>query len=389
MSEAVALQAARWFLLMRSGEASAADQARLQRWRGADAAHEIAWQRAQRLQEQFSDLPPALAVPVLGRGGSVDRRAVLKTVAALLIAPSAGWLAWRTAPVREWLAEHRSGTGETRLVRLGDGTRVWLDTASAFDVAYGPTERLLYLRAGRILIETAPDAVPEGTPGHRPFVVACAHGRLRALGTRFDVRDTDTDRSRLGVMQGAVEVRPAQAPELSVVVLARQQAAFSSRRIDGPRPLEGQADAWGAGRAARARHAPGRFSRRTRALPARRDPLQRRSGVAAHFGRVPAERHRRGAGQPAARLARDGALPHPLLGERGGAGRLNAAAGGRCYNFVCRNVSLSGIWRVKASRNPHNTTPERDHASWLIADSRAAPPAFIPVAAWPMPFKAR
>jgi transmembrane sensor len=247
VSEAVALQAARWFLLMRSGEASAADQARLQRWRGADAAHEIAWQRAQRLQEQFSDLPPALAVPVLGRGGSVDRRAVLKTVAALLIAPSAGWLAWRTAPVREWLAEHRSGTGETRLVRLGDGTRVWLDTASAFDVVYGPTERLLYLRAGRILIETAPDAVPEGTPGHRPFVVACAHGRLRALGTRFDVRDTDTDRSRLGVMQGAVEVRPAQAPELSVVVLAGQQAAFSSRRIDGPRPLEGQADAWAQG----------------------------------------------------------------------------------------------------------------------------------------------
>lgn len=240
VSEAIALEAARWFLLFKSGEGSADDQLRLQQWRGADAAHEIAWQRAERLAAQFGALPSVLTVPVLGRDRTFDRRAALKTVAGLLMAPTAGWLAWQAAP--EWLADHRTATGETRLVRLDDGTQVWLDTASAIDVAYSAHERLLRLRAGRVLIDTA--AIPEGIAGHRPFLVLCAHGCVRALGTRFELRDTEPSYTHLAVMHGAVEIRPTDSLEWGQVVQAGQQTDFSARQVQVPVSLEAHAGAW-------------------------------------------------------------------------------------------------------------------------------------------------
>ncbi|MGO3871748.1 MAG: FecR domain-containing protein [Alcaligenes sp.] len=242
VSEAVALEAARWYLLFKSGEGSADDQRRLQQWRGANAAHEIAWQRAERLAAQFSALPSAVSVPVLGRDRTFDRRAALKTVAGLLMAPTAGWLAWQAAP--EWLADHRTATGETRLVRLDDGTQVWLDTASAIDVAYSGHERLLRLRAGRVLIDTGTDAIPEGMAGHRPFLVHCAHGCVRALGTRFELRDTEPGHTHLAVMQGAVAIRPTDAPDWVQVVQAGQQTDFSSRKVHEPVSLEAHAGGW-------------------------------------------------------------------------------------------------------------------------------------------------
>lgn len=247
VSEAVALRAAEWFLLLKSGEASAQDHQRLQQWRDADAAHEVAWLRAQRLDMQLGGMPLSLSLPTLGRGARTDRRAMLKTVAALLAAPTAAWLAWRASPHQEWLADHRTRTGETRLVRLEDGSQVWLDTASAIDVAFGQAERRILLRAGQILVQTAADAVPDGAPGHRPFLVESAQGVLRALGTRFEVRGTDSDRSHVAVIEGAVEIMPWRMTGQRLVLQAGQQANFSSTDVSLPAPLAAQAGAWSQG----------------------------------------------------------------------------------------------------------------------------------------------
>ncbi|WZB74169.1 FecR domain-containing protein [Achromobacter insuavis] len=85
---------------------------------------------------------------------------------------------------------------------LPDGSRVWLNTASAFNRDFQPGLRRLHLVAGEILIET-------GTDKDRPFVVDTAEGRLRALGTRFTVRQ-EADATLLAVYQGAVEIRTAR-----------------------------------------------------------------------------------------------------------------------------------------------------------------------------------
>ena len=59
--------------------------------------------------------------------------------------------------------------------------RVTLSTASAIDLRFSDTERLVVLRAGEILVATSPD----NAAAPRPFLVRTRHGTVRALGTRY------------------------------------------------------------------------------------------------------------------------------------------------------------------------------------------------------------
>ncbi|MGQ2994315.1 MAG: DUF4880 domain-containing protein, partial [Variovorax sp.] len=97
VDKAVATQAAQGFLLLQSGEATAADRMRWTQWRAADPAHEDAWQRAEQVSRKFDLLPGALAMPALGRTVRADRRAAVKALALLLAAVPAGWVAWRAS----------------------------------------------------------------------------------------------------------------------------------------------------------------------------------------------------------------------------------------------------------------------------------------------------
>jgi len=265
LNERVALQAAEWFFLLNSGEATAADQRRCAQWRAADPVHEAAWLRAERINLKFQMLPSELAMPTLGRQVRSDRRAAIKTLAVLLVAAPAGWWGWHLASAYPWLADHRTQTGERRDVLLPDGTRLTLNTASAVDVAYDGAKRLLRLRAGEILIETAPDAVASSHPAYRPFLVQTQAGTVRALGTRFVVRQFDEGdawrmpgqggsvsnaeqaRSQVAVLDGAVEIRPAENRDRILVLRAGQQTVFTAAAVDAPGMLAPQADDWSRG----------------------------------------------------------------------------------------------------------------------------------------------
>ncbi|QEI05149.1 DUF4880 domain-containing protein [Pigmentiphaga aceris] len=262
LNERVALQAAQWFFLLNSGDATATERHRCAQWRAADPVHEIAWQRAERINQTFQMLPGDLAMPALGRQARTDRRAVIKTLAVLLVAAPVGWQGWRLASGHPWLADHRTQTGERRELRLPDGTRLTLNTASAVDVAYDGTRRLLRLRAGEILIDTAPDSVAANHPAYRPFMVETPAGMLRALGTRFVVRRLDDDvsaklpglngsaahaYSEVAVLDGAVEIRPAANADRVLVLRAGQQTAFTDIAVEAPGVLSPQVDDWARG----------------------------------------------------------------------------------------------------------------------------------------------
>jgi transmembrane sensor len=75
-----------------------------------------------------------------------------------------------------------------------------LDTHSAVDIVFDGLQRTVHLRKGRSRW------IPRRTHGlQRPFAVHTALGRLRALGTRFTVRQEDAV-VHLAVTEGAVEV---------------------------------------------------------------------------------------------------------------------------------------------------------------------------------------
>lgn len=252
-------EAATWFTLLRSGAATEADRRRWQAWLAATDDCRAAWAFVERVSQRFQPLQtgasPRLAADVLQTAGNrlARRRIVLGAAAMAGAVGLLGWSIWRRPGVMDtvmaWRADHQSTTGERREVRLADGTEVWLGSASAFDQEYGAGLRRLCLRAGEILIQTASDSA-------RPFVVDTAQGRMRALGTRFNVRLDGRGRTELAVYEGSVEVTltgampvagTGPAAGASATVPAGRQLAFTADQLETLAPADPAREAWSRG----------------------------------------------------------------------------------------------------------------------------------------------
>lgn len=239
-------QAAEWYALLISSDAVAADQQRWLAWLNADPSHRQAWTYVERVSQRIiaplRETPdPRLTTDNLHAAGQrvIRRRRALVRIASLAGVGVFGWLGWRQTPLSTlaaaWTADYRAATGEIRATVLSDGSRVWLNTASAFNQDFLPGLRRLHLVAGEILIET-------GTDKDRLFVVDTAEGRLRALGTRFTVRQ-EAGATLLAVYQGAVEIRTTgNAP--AVVITAGHQARYTARAVAPATRADPAREAW-------------------------------------------------------------------------------------------------------------------------------------------------
>lgn len=238
---AVLDQAAHWFVRLASGQAGAGEREALSRWRSADPEHERAWQRLQGLEQKLraATMPATVARAALGAAVDQGRRRALKSlaVAGAAVGTAALW-AREQSLWQRWTADYRSGVGERRQLVLADGTQLLLNTDTAVDVHFDQNQRRLILRSGELRVATARD------PQNRAFIVATRDGSLRPLGTRFTVRRLDGEaQTRLGVSEGAVEVRPAGAAP-TLVVPAGQQTVFSAAGAAPPLPLDDAATSW-------------------------------------------------------------------------------------------------------------------------------------------------
>lgn len=88
--------------------------------------------------------------------------------------------------------------GQTFNTRLADGSQLTLDTDSQVRVRFTGSERRIELLRGQALFEVAHNA-------QRPFIVQAGDTRVRATGTRFEVRRIGRD-VRVTLTQGSVEV---------------------------------------------------------------------------------------------------------------------------------------------------------------------------------------
>ncbi|WZB77253.1 FecR domain-containing protein [Achromobacter insuavis] len=131
--------------------------------------------RVEDMLRSFGQVPPDLGARTLRQLERPGRRQALRSVAGLLLLGPAAWLAWRELPWHEWSADARTATGEQRRMQLADGTRLLLNTATAVDIQYTAEQRVIWLRAGEILLTTGKDPAPV----HRPFIVRTAQGRCR------------------------------------------------------------------------------------------------------------------------------------------------------------------------------------------------------------------
>ncbi|QHF50436.1 FecR domain-containing protein [Pseudomonas sp. S49] len=217
-------EAADWLIRMSEGELSDSERGEWEYWKASTLERGRAWARAQLLQSKLGGLPPSLAMSALDRPSSPERRAALGKLAMILAILPAGWGSWKLAESQQWSADYRTAVGQQRELTLADGSKITLNTDTAIDVLFDANQRLIHLREGEILVQTAPDISPLA----RPFLVSTRQGRMQALGTRFTVRELQP-RTHLAVLEGAVKVELADNRQTTpLIVNAGQRTDFSS-----------------------------------------------------------------------------------------------------------------------------------------------------------------
>jgi transmembrane sensor len=128
-----------------------------------------------------------------------SRALVWSAAVASLAVVSAGVFTVVTAP-----PTYTTGPSEQRVVQLDDGSKVHLNVNSRVRVRFKPGERRLELARGEAFFEVAHDA-------KRPFIVVADGTQVRALGTKFDVRDRGSA-VLVTLVEGRVSVRKDERP---------------------------------------------------------------------------------------------------------------------------------------------------------------------------------
>jgi transmembrane sensor len=268
-----------WFAKRESGQWSADDQERFDRWL-SESPHRVAylriervWERAERLKalrspvgevpppgkwvlSPFFDPPaaPAASTPDVGSGMPSPTEAVGRAVAAsppgVELFPSSdqqrvksgrlgrrsrvGYLALAASVLVAIAASvawyihspgstYRTPVGGLESVPMADGSRVTLNTDSAIRVSVTTKERGVELERGEAFFEVAHDP-------SRPFVVHVGAERVLAVGTAFSVR-RDGDDVQVIVTEGTVRLEPGDRRH---GLQGDREPTLSNRSSSGP-----------------------------------------------------------------------------------------------------------------------------------------------------------
>jgi transmembrane sensor len=221
--EGPAQEAAGWYVRLHAKGADAQVRSAFAHWRDADPAHAEAWASIERAQQALTAArhDPAVAdmllaarraPPAAAANDAPRHRWWAAAAAAAVVACAGGAALYVSQPNRGQqvaTGEHyTTGIGETRAVRLGDGSVLTLDAASAARVRLGE-RREVTLEEGRAFFKVAKD------PAH-PFVVEAGKSSVTALGTQFGV-SLSGQRTTVSLVEGSVRVAPA--PDAPPIVL--------------------------------------------------------------------------------------------------------------------------------------------------------------------------
>ncbi|MFV3290053.1 FecR domain-containing protein [Pseudomonas sp. NY11955] len=228
--------AATWYVQLNDGTHSEARTQAWQQWLRASPQHAAAWARVEKLQQQWAMVPPQAALSSLG-AAQAQRRDVLKVLSLLLAMGGGGWLATEQVPYRALLAQQRTGSRERSTLQLADGSQLELNVGTALDVRYDAKVRAIALYQGEILVRPVSDLQ------QRPFIVHTDDGSVLARSTEFSIRKL-AQQTRVGALQGSVEVRPQRHLDRRLQLQAGQQVSFDQDDFAAAHALPADSTAW-------------------------------------------------------------------------------------------------------------------------------------------------
>lgn len=209
-SDVLNREAAQWFARMRGPDADALRPA-LEAWLAQDAARRVAYNRAAEifamgklLAEEAMAPPAALSQRPRAKGLTL-----ILAATGLSVLAASGWIMTHPGilphrvptalPAKAGQAEiFATLAGETRAIRLADGSLIELDSDSKVAVQLGASDRELRLLNGEARFAVAHE--------HRPFVVLAGGGSITARGTIFKVALSPAGRVAVELLDGAIDV---------------------------------------------------------------------------------------------------------------------------------------------------------------------------------------
>ncbi|GFM83593.1 glycerol-3-phosphate ABC transporter substrate-binding protein [Pseudomonas cichorii] len=188
-------QALTWLIELEGADPG--QQARFEAWLQADPAHAQAFARAQAIWDSQT-VQHAAATLQQPRKPSVWQRVrphwkPLATAAILLL----GLFNFSNLPLRIQ-ADHLTVVGERQRLQLSDGSKVLLNTDSAFSSHLDDKQRVARLYQGEAYFNVVPDP-------NAPMEIEAGPIRMIANSTEFSVRYLDGE-ARVQVQRGAVDV---------------------------------------------------------------------------------------------------------------------------------------------------------------------------------------
>lgn len=195
--------AAQWLARRNNGEPNAGDQRAFLQWLNASPANREAYEQAEVLWEQMRDLDDiaahqlAEARAYLQRSQSrPTRRRFAALAAMLLLSIGAVWYADLFSHLHD--ESFRTVLGERKKINLADGSQLELNSDSEAKVHYSRRGREVSLTRGQAVFTVVHD-------GNRPFDVLAGSGRIRDIGTQFDVRHVEGGIT-VAVLDGEVDI---------------------------------------------------------------------------------------------------------------------------------------------------------------------------------------
>jgi transmembrane sensor len=202
----IAAEAAVWVARLHGPDRSSGMERECVAWQGRSAAHALAFERCTETWQAAAGLTlrayasESSAGMRAGRWRQSPARVHLAAAVALVLGVLGG------ASVFPWRAGlYETGVGEQRVVVLGDGSRMSLNTSTRAHVGMSASLRSVKIEHGEAYFEVAKDV-------GRPFIVQAGGATVTATGTAFAVRSADegssgNDALMVTLVEGQVVVR--------------------------------------------------------------------------------------------------------------------------------------------------------------------------------------
>lgn len=235
IAPAIAEQAVEWLVELQAGDISEQRRQAWQDWRAADTEHERAWQRIEAVNLGLRGLDTPLAMAALDAPARRSRREALKMLMLFALVGGGAVGLRDSEPLLALRSDEATGVGERRVLKLADGSRLELNTASAVDIRFDAGERLIEMRRGEILLDGASDP--------RPLRIHTPQGLIESRGGRLNVRIFERG-SRVSLFAGNADLL-ADGQRQSL--LPGQQTNITPARIETPRGANEDSVAWAQG----------------------------------------------------------------------------------------------------------------------------------------------